>query len=110
MTDTTDTAALREQAETAKACGGIFAISGEKALSLLDHLEAERQRANALQTERDEFRRRLKLERSILEDADKEIAKLKGEQVTVAYYANGVCYNTERAAIEAAGGIVKDGE
>lgn len=56
--------------------------------ALLDQLEAERQRADALQTERDEFRRRLKLERSILEDADKEIAKLKGEQVPVAFDAD----------------------
>ncbi len=47
-------------------------------------LKAERQRADALQTERDEFRRRLKIERSILEDADKELAALKGDQVPVA--------------------------
>lgn len=46
MTDTADTAALREKAETAKVCGGMFAISGEQALSLLDQLEAERQRAD----------------------------------------------------------------
>lgn len=46
-------------------------------LSLREQLEAERQRANTLQTERDEFRRRLKLERSILEDTDKQLAELK---------------------------------
>lgn len=46
MTDKTDIKALREQAETAKVCGGMFAISGEQALSLLDQLEAERQRAD----------------------------------------------------------------
>lgn len=46
MTDTTDIKALRRQAETVKACGGIFSISGEQALSLLDQLEAERERAD----------------------------------------------------------------
>ncbi|CNK49441.1 Uncharacterised protein [Yersinia enterocolitica] len=46
-------------------------------LSLSEQLEAERQRADALQTERDEFRRRLKLERSILEDTEKQLAELK---------------------------------
>lgn len=35
------------------------------------------------QTERDEFRNRLKLERSILEDADKRIADLESRTVTV---------------------------
>ena len=35
------------------------------------------------QTERDEFRNRLKLERSILEDADKCIAELESRTVTV---------------------------
>ncbi|PKE31014.1 hypothetical protein CWS43_10070 [Rahnella sp. AA] len=51
MTDTTDISALREQAETAKVCGGMFAISGEQALSLLDQLEAERQRADKAQAD-----------------------------------------------------------
>lgn len=46
-------------------------------LSLREQLEAERQRADTLQTERDEFRRRLKLERSILEDTEKQLAELK---------------------------------
>lgn len=49
-------------------------------LSLREQLEAERQRSDTLQTERDEFRRRLKLERSILEDTDKQIAELKALQ------------------------------
>ncbi|HCI6525223.1 TPA: ead/Ea22-like family protein [Klebsiella quasipneumoniae subsp. quasipneumoniae] len=35
------------------------------------------------QTERDEFRNRLKLERSILEDADKRIAEMESRTVTV---------------------------
>lgn len=51
MTDTTDIKVLRELAETAKVCGGIFAISGEQALSLLDQLEAERQRADKAELE-----------------------------------------------------------
>ncbi|MDN0106687.1 hypothetical protein QVN76_07250 [Yersinia rochesterensis] len=46
-------------------------------LSLREQLEAERQRADTFQTERDEFRRRLKLERSILEDTEKQLAELK---------------------------------
>ncbi|MDA5547679.1 ELKS/Rab6-interacting/CAST family protein [Yersinia massiliensis] len=46
-------------------------------LSLREQIEAERQRADTLQTERDEFRRRLKLERSILEDTEKQLAELK---------------------------------
>ncbi|ENG0876773.1 hypothetical protein ABU549_004432 [Yersinia enterocolitica] len=46
-------------------------------LSLREQREAERQRADTLQTERDEFRRRLKLERSILEDTEKQLAELK---------------------------------
>jgi hypothetical protein len=46
-------------------------------VTLNEQLEAERQRADTLQTERDEFRRRLKLERSILEDTEKQLAELK---------------------------------
>jgi len=46
----TDIAALRELAETAKVCGGMFAISGEQALALLDQFEAERQRVKDLET------------------------------------------------------------
>ncbi len=51
--------------------------SRAESLSLREQLEAERQRADTLQTERDEFRRRLKLERSILEDTEKQLAELK---------------------------------
>ncbi|MDN0105225.1 hypothetical protein [Yersinia bercovieri] len=54
--------------------------SNAELLSLREQLEAERQRSDTLQTERDEFRRRLKLERSILEDTDKQIAELKALQ------------------------------
>ncbi|CNE38392.1 hypothetical protein [Yersinia intermedia] len=46
-------------------------------VTLNEQLEAERRRADTLQTERDEFRRRLKLERSILEDTEKQLAELK---------------------------------
>ncbi|WOL24291.1 particle associated protein [Yersinia phage fHe-Yen8-01] len=51
--------------------------SRAESLSLREQLEAERQRADTLQTERDEFRRRLKLERSILEDTEKQLAELR---------------------------------
>lgn len=43
------------------------------------------------QTERDEFRNRLKLERSILEDADKCIAELESRTVTVKLPAERYC-------------------
>lgn len=60
-------------------------------LSLSEQLEAERQRADALQTERDEFRRRLKLERSILEDTEKQLAELKALP-PVGYVGNSDLY------------------
>ena len=83
MTDTTDIAALREQAETAKACGGMFAISGEKALSLLDQLEAERQRAAGSEEKLHKALHREKaVERKLLA-AQEELAALKGDQVPV---------------------------
>lgn len=104
MTYKTDIAALREECaqwvkgnfgdlidtRTAMNGGGNDYMSWDMAAlwlawnHLSDKLEAERQRADAMQSERDEFRRRLKLERSILEDADKELAALKGERVPVA--------------------------
>lgn len=80
MTETTDIAALWRQSHSLRTPDQTDAFI-DKVLNLL---EAERQRADAMQSERDEFRRRLKLERSILEDADKELAALKGGQVPVA--------------------------
>ncbi|EOU3149334.1 ead/Ea22-like family protein [Yersinia enterocolitica] len=53
-------------------------------LDLIDQLEAA-------QKERDEFRRRLKLERSILEDTDKQLAELKALQ-PVGYVGNSDLY------------------
>ncbi|MBU9812358.1 hypothetical protein J1785_21835 [Rahnella sp. SL6] len=100
MTDTTAIAALRnkfgnrlptpEQArerftELLNSPHGTSWFLAPYAIALLDALEAERQRAATLQTERDEFRCRLKLERSILEDVDKEIAALKGDQAPVQF-------------------------
>lgn len=89
MTDTTDTAALREQAETAKACGGMFAISGEKALSLLEQPEAERQRADANEPVRCEgvpqhVHDMIDLQETI-DELQAEVAELKGEQVPFMY-------------------------
>ena len=60
-------------------------FKAQNILLVLSAFEEQRQRADALQTERGEFRRRLKLERSILEDADKELAELKGDQVPVGW-------------------------
>lgn len=84
MTDTTDIKALRRQAETAKACGGIFSISGEQALSLLDQLEAERQRAdkNGKMLERVAGQRDQAF--ADIEKAETELAALKGDHVPVA--------------------------
>lgn len=99
MTEKTDIAMLREQAETAKVCGGMFAISGEQALSLLDQLEAERHKGDlwfgkvadleaALKTERqraDEYRQ--KWTDAVSDSCDRiqelraELAVLKGEQL-----------------------------
>lgn len=91
MTDTTDIKALREQAETSKVCGGIFAISGEQALSLLDQLEAERQRADANEPVRCEgvpqhVHDMIDLQETI-DELRAELAELKGEQVPVAFTA-----------------------
>lgn len=80
MTDTTDIKMLREQAETAKVCGGMFAISGEQALSLLDQLEAERQRADELKINWDAAKNSIQFYKA-------EIAALKGDQVPVAFTA-----------------------
>ncbi|WP_374221222.1 hypothetical protein GOY44_006360 [Klebsiella pneumoniae] len=49
-------------------------VTPENVLALVEALEKA-------QTERDEFRNRLKLERSILEDADKRIAELESRTV-----------------------------
>lgn len=79
MTDTTDIKALREQAEKAKVCGGIFAISGEQALSLLDQLEAERQRADNASFRENHLNDMLndKIQQNV--DLRAELAALKGE-------------------------------
>ncbi|ADW76551.1 hypothetical protein Rahaq_4976 (plasmid) [Rahnella aceris] len=93
MTDTTDIAALREKYELAlkdlterlmecnrlNYCMDEITAFAAFSSTVIDQLEAERQRGDALQAEGDEFRRRLKLERSILEDADKELAALKAK-------------------------------
>lgn len=44
------------------------------------------------QTERDEFRSRLKLERSILEDADKRIAELESHKAALLKFIRDSCY------------------
>ncbi|WP_394883681.1 hypothetical protein [Klebsiella pneumoniae] len=49
-----------------------------------DKIDALVEALEKAQTERDEFRNRLKLERSILEDADKRIAELESRTVTAA--------------------------
>lgn len=61
---------------------------------LMAQLEAEHQRADTLLTERDEFRHRLKLERSILEDADKQLAVLKAGDVN--NKVDITCYSCRR--------------
>ncbi len=76
MTDAIDIKALRCQAETAIVCGGMFAISGEQALSLLDQLEAERQRAESLS--KSEWKMACELS-----EAQAELAALKSDQVPV---------------------------
>ncbi|HBR4178824.1 TPA: hypothetical protein L9U47_003760 [Klebsiella pneumoniae] len=72
MTDITELAQLR--AELLSPAIGSNAHLRKIALSLVEALEKA-------QTERDEFRNRLKLERSILEDADKRIAELESRTV-----------------------------
>lgn len=84
MTDTTDIKALRCQAETAIVCGGMFAISGEQALSLLDQFEAERQLAEKLRMLRDSWRESAYTNTHRAEKAEAELAALKGDQVPVA--------------------------
>lgn len=81
MTDITELAQLR--AELSNPAVGSKDHLRKLALSLVEALEKA-------QTERDEFRRRFNLERSILEDADKDletlrqrIAELESRAVTV---------------------------
>ena len=69
MTDITE---LAQRARINAECGEH--LSPAETLELVEALEKA-------QTERDEFRNRLKLERSILEDADKRIAELESRTV-----------------------------
>ncbi|MFU0967190.1 hypothetical protein [Kluyvera ascorbata] len=63
------------------------------ALRAAGYVDALVEALEKAQTERDEFRNRLKLERAILEDADKRIAELESHTVTVklpeAFYPDG---------------------
>lgn len=81
MTDITELAQLR--AELLSPAIGSNAHLRKIALSLVEALEKA-------QAERDEFRNRLKLERSILEDADKRIAELESRTVKLPALCVGV--------------------
>lgn len=71
-------------------------LTPENVLALVEALEKA-------QTERDEFRSRLKLERSILEDADKRIADLESKVSNPVQLprTNGYWTETEKAFEEA---------
>ncbi|MCE7363386.1 ead/Ea22-like family protein [Klebsiella pneumoniae] len=71
-------------------------VSDPDVLTLVEALEKA-------QTERDEFRNRLKLERSILEDADKRIAELESKMANPVQlpHTNGYWTETEKAYEEA---------
>ncbi|HHN8535812.1 TPA: hypothetical protein ACRRZ6_000923 [Klebsiella quasipneumoniae] len=69
---TTDITELAQEARINAGCGEY--LSPAETMELVDALEKA-------QTERDEFRNRLKLERSILEGADKRIAELESRTV-----------------------------
>lgn len=124
MTDTTDIKALREIAKKINhrldvVMGALSPFNPDESAhwdceklicDLISQLEAERQRADDAESKlRSEVMKNL-LTTDCMRKAHRKIAEMESEQVPVAYYANGVCYNTERAAIEAAGGIVKDGD
>lgn len=99
MTDAIDIKALRCQAETAIVCGGMFAISGEQALSLLDQLEAERQLAEKLRMLRDSWRESAYTNTHRAEKAEAELAALKSDQVPVAVlYKTGDVLTREECA------------
>lgn len=94
MTDTTDTAALREflmeQIDHADSYGGkvwLCAEDARLAMSSLDQLEAERQRSASSEEELHKSLHREKAAERKLMAAQEEIAQLKGEQVPVAYTA-----------------------
>lgn len=87
MTDTTDIKALRERLISADSVEELHSF----AIYLIDQLEAERQRADVAEKERDRIDRRnaemnSTLERWAVERAENanEIAELKGDQVPVA--------------------------
>ena len=68
---------LKRRATSAKEFGESLYVKADDVLALVEALEKA-------QTERDEFRNRLKLERSILLDADKCIAELESRTATAA--------------------------
>lgn len=84
MTDTTDIAALREELKGAVLPAQLRAI----ALSLLDQLEAERQRADNASFRENHLNEMLNEKIQQNSELRLEIAALKGEQVPYAYSYN----------------------
>ncbi len=72
-------------------------VTPENILALVEALEKA-------QTERDEFRNRLKLERSILEDADKRIAELESRTVKLPALCVGVVQGEHAVMVPYAAG------
>ncbi|QHJ82456.1 MAG: hypothetical protein [Bacteriophage sp.] len=89
MKDEFKVATMREQAETAMACGGMFAISGQQAKRMLDRiveLESQIERITAQRLQENSMNLKVKLhlnERAT--NAEAELAALKGDQVPVAW-------------------------
>jgi hypothetical protein len=85
-------ATMREQAETAMACGGMFAISGQQAKRMLDRiveLESQIERITAQRLQENSMNLKVKLhlnERAT--NAEAELAALKGDRVPYAYSYN----------------------
>lgn len=85
MTDITEMA-LRLKLEAHRAVSNFNPQMNIKTRDLMELVEA----LEKAQAERDEFRNRLKLERSILEDADKRIAELESRTVKLPALCVGV--------------------
>ena len=85
-------ATMREQAETAMACGGVFAISGQQAKRMLDRiveLESQIERITAQRLQENSLNLKVKLhlnERAT--NAEAELEALKGDRVPYAYSYN----------------------
>lgn len=104
MTDTTDIKALREllchEDLESDYHIGVTVTTLRLLLSKADQLEVERQRTDKANLTCSDLLRTATDEAMRANKAEAEIAELKGDQVPVAYYANGGYYNTERAALK----------